>query len=622
MTTTDPALRGHVPVTLAGAPQTVRAGAALAAPVPSGYLLRLAADSLRSVMSGFSAAAAGPEGGPDWAVLGGAVPRPQPRSGIDRAPRQLLLARCPDGGAPAGLTLVVRGRFSPEGPGQGPTLAPYADLPITFRFETAPPDADPALDASWTAVSPWFGFLLAPGPPDHLEAVVRPDGDVVAGVFDRYLNPVVTDPGALDVSPPRPVPPGARVSVSAPGGWRTVSAPAPLRSAEGETLYFGEFHWHTEASGDGARPLADAYRSARDGLRLDFAGASDHFPFEPPASRYPNGLSLAAYADVADAFDAPGRFVTLLGIELSWRMGHYNFYWGDRPELERFAAAWERRRPGRLAGIALAPDIATYYGLDPAYFDAAPPGKLLVVPHHTNATSAGLYTPDGMPIWSHYHWPPGHYDPRYFRLGEMVQTRGCFETEAADPDWKVRAAAGGGSLRTALTRGFRVGFTAGTDNHCGWPGRQTGGWVGLTAVYAGAYSRAGIMSGLHRRRCYATTGTRIGIDFRLNGAPMGSELALAPDAPRRFEVRVHGTAPLDRVEIVSHGVTLAALPVAPDSPDLVADWSDGRGDRPIHDVYYYLRVRQRDGHCAWASPVWVDLAPPAGDAPGGPVAWS
>jgi len=154
---------------------------------------------------------------------------------------------------------------------------------------------------------------------------------------------------------------------------------------------------------------------------------------------------------------------------------------------------------------------------DPAYFDAAPPGQLLVVPHHTNATSAGLYTPDGMPIWSHYHWPPGHYDPRYFRLGEMVQTRGCFESEAADPAWKVRAEAGGGSLRTALSRGFRVGFTAGTDNHCGWPGRQTGGWVGLTAVYAGSYSRAGIMSGLHRRRCYATTGARMGIDFHSEG---------------------------------------------------------------------------------------------------------
>ncbi|MGH2353772.1 MAG: CehA/McbA family metallohydrolase, partial [Chloroflexota bacterium] len=406
-----------------------------------------------------------------------------------------------------------------------------------------------------------------------------------------------------------------RVTVRDTRGREVVSSPAPLRPPEGERLLFGEFHWHTEASGDGCRPLDDAYRSARDGLLLDYAGASDHFPFD-------RGITLRDAADVADSFDAAERFVTLLGIELSWRMGHYNFYWADREELELFLEAWEARRLGPLAGTALAPDIATFYGLPPGYFERAHPQRMLVIPHHPNVNSTGLTTPNGLPVWTHYGWPRGHYDPRFFRLGEIVQTRGGFETEEVDADWKVKTGAGGGSLRTALARGFRVGFTGGTDNHCGWPSRQTGGWVGLTGVYAPEFSRAGIMKGLYERRCYATTGVRIALDFRLNGAPMGREVALPPDATRRIDVRVHGTAPLERAEIVGQGAVIARLPV--DGPDLVAEWTDERKTRPVHDCYYYLRVRQVDGHCAWASPIWVDLqVPPEGPAGyGGPVAWS
>ncbi len=622
-TTTRPAARpSPTPITLAGAPQQVEARTTLSAAIPPGSQVRLAADSLRSVMSGFHAERVGLEGGEEWLVVGGVVARPQPQSGIDRAPRQLLLARCP--GAPAGGSVSVAGTFYPEGSGRGATLAPYAGVPITFRLEVAPAEADPAVDASWTPVSDWFGFVLEPGRPDHIEAVIRPDGNVGVRLYDRHLNPLDVELGTVAIDPPAPVEPGARVTVRDATGRQAVSAPAPLRSAEGEQLLFGEFHWHTEASGDGARPVADAYRSARDGLLLDYVGAADHFPFEPPPSRYPNGLSLADCMALVDTFDAPGSFVTLMGVELSWRMGHYNFYWADQEELERFIRVWEARKLGPLAGTVHAPDIASFYGLGQEYFESAREERLLVIPHHTNATSANLFTPNGMPMWSQYHWPRGHYDPRFFRLGEIVQGRGCFESEEVDPAWKVRSGAGGGSLRTALARGFRVGFTGGTDNHNGWPSRQTGGWVGLTAVYADEFSREGIMRGLYRRRCYATTGVRIGMDFRLNGAPMGSELSLGPSDARGFAIHVHGTAALERVEIVSHGVTIAQLPVAPNSADLVTEWVDERPGRPIHDAYYYLRVRQQDGHCAWGSPIWVDLSLPAdGDMSfGGPVAWS
>ena len=184
--------------------------------------------------------------------------------------------------------------------------------------------------------------------------------------------------------------------------------------------------------------------------------------------------------------------------------------------------------------------------------------------------------------------------------------RGAFETEALDDAWHVVAGEGGGSLRTGLARGFRVGFTGGTDNHCGWPTRGPRCWAALTGVYAAAFTRADIMDALYARRCYATTGARIAVDFRLGDHPMGSEVPLGFAAERCVSLKIHGTAPLDRVEVVSQDAVIAHLPV--DGPDLVADWRDDRRSRPPHDCYYYLRVRQTDGHCAWTSPIWVDLA--------------
>jgi hypothetical protein len=173
-------------------------------------------------------------------------------------------------------------------------------------------------------------------------------------------------------------------------------------------------------------------------------------------------------------------------------------------------------------------------------------------------TSGNVFARSGLSVWTHYCWPLGHNELRFFRLAEIVQGRGCFESEEVDPEWKVRFGAGG-SIRTGHVRAFLIGFTGGTDSHAGWPSRHQGGALtGLTAVYADGFSRAGIMRGI-QRRCYATTGTRIVLDFRLNGAAMCSELLLGPRDDRVFTLRVHGTTPLDRVEIVSQGAAIARL---------------------------------------------------------------
>lgn len=531
-----------------------------------------------------------------------------------------LVAR---GQATTGLTEQYLEAAEGEEPIQWRGGNPYAGLTWGYCLRAAD-----ELEGEWRQVSDWRGVELVAGPPARLEAYLRPGGRLALQHYDRFTNPVRSDAGAFSLvpdgadgddgeqatagAPIRPAPGAAatvvelsgadatlrRVAVRDDRGRRAVSSPRPA-GLDDRPVFFGEFHWHAAFSGDGQRPLADAMRSARDELGLDFAGPADHLG----GGRYTHGTPAEQRAICAQ-FDAPGRFVSLPGFELSGREGHANLY-ADSWELllELAERTGQTALQGRRYPLE---DLAAL----------CPPGRAILVPHHVNMTSydrEGVVRPeDGRPYWNRFDWGP-RPERAVTRLVEIHQGRGSFEAEEPDAGWRIDVGGYGSSVRTALARGFRVGFTGGTDNHCGWPTRRGEGWNGLTGVLADELTLPALFRALHQRRCYATTGVRIVADVRLNGEPMGSELALPPGAPRRFAIRLHGTAPLERVEIISCGAVLASLPVAGGAPDLEAEWTDERPGRPLRDCYYYLRARQADGHCAWTSPHWVDL--PATEEP-------
>jgi hypothetical protein len=241
---------------------------------------------------------------------------------------------------------------------------------------------------------------------------------------------------------------------------------------------------------------------------------------------------------------------------------------------------------------------------------ACPRGRAIIAPNHPNMDShigdGVVYPQDGRPFWCRMDWGTTP-ELQFVRLVEIHQSRGSFESETVDPDWQVRYGGFGSSVQPALARGFRVGFLGGTDNHCGWPTRARSEWCGMTGVIADALTAPSLFEALHARRCYATTGVRIVADYTCNGHPMGSEIASKPGDPREFRIKVRGTVPLDRVQILSCGAVLADLPVQPDATDGDFTWSDERPGKPLRDCYYYVRIRQTDGHCAWLSPVWFDL---------------
>lgn len=455
------------------------------------------------------------------------------------------------------------------------------------------------------------------GPAECMEVYLKPDGSLLVEHFDSCGNPTDKYKGKLQIAAENEeielqssvgiaatrvnlsaeTAAATRVRVRDDDGREAISNAGPA-AMDGTPIFFGECHWHTDFSGDGQRSMEDALKSARDELGLDFAGPADHMGANGKYGK----KTPEEQADVCRNFDEPGRFCTIPGAELSRRYGHANLY---TDSFDLFVEITNR----------FSKELAPSWSKDPNRYDfrplvdLCPAGRAVIVPHHTNMDSymrEKVVREDGRPFWCAMHWPiPA--DRRVVRLFEMVQTRGCFETEETDEQWRIYDGGLGGSARTALMRGYRLGFIGGTDNHCGWPTRQGAGYCGLTAVQAADLDTQAVFNAMHDRRCYATSGARIVADATLNGHPMGSELKLEPGQERIFQIQIHGTAPIAAVQIIHCGYVLADLPVEVDQIDFAGEWADERPGRPLEDVYYYVRARQTDGHCVWLSPFWVDL---------------
>lgn len=108
-------------------------------------------------------------------------------------------------------------------------------------------------------------------------------------------------------------------------------------------------------------------------------------------------------------------------------------------------------------------------------------------------------------------------------------------------------------LFDALEKGYKVGFTAGSDDHKGRPGASHPGsgafgiYGGYACVFAKELTRKGLWEALKARRCYGTNGRRILVDFHVDGQQMGSEIDV--DAPIEAGVVVCGTAPVEKVDV-------------------------------------------------------------------------
>ena len=166
-----------------------------------------------------------------------------------------------------------------------------------------------------------------------------------------------------------------------------------------------------------------------------------------------------------------------------------------------------------------------------------------------------------------------------------------------------------------LCAGRRLAFIGGSDSH-----RHNPGTCGaLTGVWARELSREAIFEALRARRCFATSGSKMVLDFRIDDAPMGSEVTTS--GVITVVVRVWGTRPLERLTIMRGWVGSDPLQVSVVHECRLSGmyaevtWHD---DPPPGTSFYYVVAKQAgedirylsnvsiaEGCRAWGSPIWV-----------------
>lgn len=456
------------------------------------------------------------------------------------------------------------------------------------------------LDENYRAVPQWPGDLMFEAPAEFDQFPLRLAQDVV-NASDHGLVTIdftVGRPGVYRLAAqvgdlPQAVSNSIRV------------APAPT----GPQLFWGDLHSHAEESKDG---LGDGpFDYARDVSFLDFYALTEHHTSEDHPLAHKHLLPAENWdeikAVVADYY-VPGEFVTILAFENSATSpsGHQNIYYpGDDGPL-------------------------THGGqLDKTWREVSPHGGL-IIQHHPGIVFADRALPEFLFYfyaqfiqgswvnWNAYREVPRpaleiyslHGQGEYFNPRDALSYENCglgLPREGQRQNCMTGLSlAGAHYARDAWAAGLRLGTVAGSDDHRAQPGRVGGG---LTAVWAESLTRADVLGAIQTRRTYATTGDRIILDFRIDGAPMGAEIVSA--GPPRISVTVLGTDDVEWIQIMRYELGRGPWEVLHEERMRPADLDIEVQDEEFSaETVYYVRlqqVNQSNGRPvrAWSSPIWV-----------------
>jgi hypothetical protein len=345
-------------------------------------------------------------------------------------------------------------------------------------------------------------------------------------------------------------------------------------SAEGVTYQIvrGDFHRHTELSGDGAGDgsLDDYFRYMIDAAQMDTGIIADH---NAGGSEY----SWWRTEKANDVFMIAGRFTPLFGYERSvnYPNGHRNVIFPQRG-VRTLPIRSEEAKAQVNTGPILYPYLKQNRG---------------VCISHSLATGQGTDFRDNDPevepvveIYQGYH-------ASYEYEGAPRADGGGYE--GAMPHGPVYPL---GFYWRALGKGYKLGTSASSDHistHSSY-----------TMIYTPGNARGEIVESLRKRRAYGAT-DNILIDYKATDAGGRTHMmgeSFAAPAPPKLWVRVQGTARLRKVEIVKDGrFVYGQEPEGENTEFTFVDTASGKGTS-----YYYVRVIQMDRNLAWSSPIWVD----------------
>jgi hypothetical protein len=345
----------------------------------------------------------------------------------------------------------------------------------------------------------------------------------------------------------------------------------------GKTLQItrGEFHRHTEISGDGGNdgPLEDMWRYAIDVANMDWLGCGDH----------DNGghreYTWWLTQKTTDAFHLPGRFEPPYSHERSVRYpeGHRNAIF-----IRRGVRTLPRLPISDRNNVIHAPDTALLYKYL-HLFDG-------VCASHTSATTMGTDWRDN--------------DPAVETMVEIYQ--GCrmnYERPGAPraptEDFNLGGFEPLGFINLALLKGYKFSFQSSSDHGSTH--------ISYALVYAENNSREAMLAAMKRRHTYAATDNIIA-DYRCtaDGREYMMGDAFTSTQPPTVRIKLIGTQPLAKVTLVKDDVEQVLA--EPNKAEVELTWTDPQ-PTPGKESYYYIRGEQTDGELVWASPMWITYKP-------------
>ncbi len=335
----------------------------------------------------------------------------------------------------------------------------------------------------------------------------------------------------------------------------------PIQSIAGEPdrrLYWGDIHGQSEAT-MGTGTVEEYFQYGRDVTALDFLShcAND---FQITESHWQETQ------EVVRRYHQPDEFITFLGYEWSGNTcggGDHNVYLLTDEGILHRSSHWlvEDRSD----------QDSDRYPIERLYDAFSGREDVLVIPH-VGGRRADL----------------ARLDVRLSPVIEICSVHGVFE-------WFIR---------DALERGLMVGFVGGSDVHTGRPGwapppagserlRRRGGLLGL---YSERLTREAVWEALRARRCYATTGERIIVDFSVGEQPMGGYLETS--RPPIVRARIVGTGELKRLDLFRGTQLVCSYPPQADPRDL----SSGN----IELIWGGARNRGRNRQVIWDGELTIE----------------
>jgi hypothetical protein len=361
-------------------------------------------------------------------------------------------------------------------------------------------------------------------------------------------------------------------------------------TADGQeyTLVYGNLHEHTENSScwpagtDGT--LHQNYRFGIYTENYDFMGITDHgYTMNEVYWRKNNRLAdfyhdppyFAAVPAMEWTLSARGNLESVFGA------GHYNILFASPEEAGKFVR--NRDEIFNVNTPESTNPVLLWELLRKKQIDC------ITIPHHP----ADSYHPVDWNV----------HDAEFVPVVEMFQCRGNAEYPGCPRELNVTRHHPTESRRAFVDyalreKKYKMGFIASGDHN------SMG--VGVACLWVKEFSRDGLLEAMRNRRCFATTGDKMILDFRLDGSLQGSTVKVS-GAPA-LSIKVRGQRALDKIEVLRDSRVIKEFGVPGENLDFDAVFMDSNYPAGNDVCYYYIRATQKNNEMAWSSPIWVENA--------------